>query len=398
MERNKENRFAVRLGTGFFLLTGLVTLVSGYLKGWDIPHLISNTVLILLGTLIVLLLYALSREQGWFDYGNGERFSRFFVLWLLSLLGAVFCAWLPGAGWPVPVIYLGFTLFGNLPLGIISATVCLLLTVFLSGLGISSFVLYFLCGVLCAVLFCKTDKNGNITIPMVISLLCLFLALTAGDVLLSNERPGLELFAIPVLNVVVCAILMVMVIRIFFGTCLYRFRDKYQEMNDPAFSLQVQLKEFDKKKYYQAVHRAYFCERLSVLLNLNGEALKAAAYYRNIGILRGEENWENTKAVCEEYDFPKEVLDILQEIFGEGKKVISKEAAVLVFTDGVISGILYILEKQPDTKPDYDRIVEAVFRTKMKSGILAKSRLTLEEFFIMEKIFKEEKLYYDFLR
>lgn len=398
MERNKENRFAVRLGTGLFLLTGLVTLVSGYLKGWDIPHLISNTVLILLGTLIVLLLYALSREQGWFDYGNGERFSRFFVLWLLSLLGAVFCAWLPGAGWPVPVIYLGFTLFGNLPLGIISATVCLLLTVFLSGVGISSFVLYFLCGVLCAVLFCKTDKNGNITIPMVISLLCLFLALTAGDVLLSNERPGLELFAIPVLNVVVCAILMVMVIRIFFGTCLYRFRDKYQEMNDPAFSLQVQLKEFDKKKYYQAVHRAYFCERLSVLLNLNGEALKAAAYYRNIGILRGEENWENTKAVCEEYDFPKEVLDILQEIFGEGKKVISKEAAVLVFTDGVISGILYILEKQPDTKPDYDRIVEAVFRTKMKSGILAKSRLTLEEFFIMEKIFKEEKLYYDFLR
>lgn len=398
MERNKENRFAVRLGTGLFFLTGLVTLVSGYLKGWDIPHLISNTVLILLGTLIVLLLYAFSREQGWFDYGNGERFSRFFVLWLLSLPGAVFCAWLPVAGWPVPVIYLGFTLFGNLPLGILSATVCLLLTVFLSGAGISSFVLYFLCGVLCAVLFCKTDKNGNITIPMVISLLCLFLALTAGEVLFSNERPGPELFAIPVLNVVVCAILMVMVIRIFFGTCLYRFRDKYQEMNDPAFSLQVQLKEFDKKKYHQAVHRAYFCERLSALLNLNGEALKAAAYYRNIGILRGEENWENTKAVCAEYDFPKEVLDILQEIFGERKKVISKEATVLVFTDGVISGILYILEKQPDTKPDYDRIVEAVFRTKMKSGILVKSKLTLEEFFIMEKIFKEEKLYYDFLR
>lgn len=398
MEKSKENKSAVIAGGFLFFLTGAVIFVFGCHKGWDTAHLISNTVLLLLGTLASLYLYALSLEQCWFEDGNVPDFQRFFVLWILSLAGAVFCSYLPAAGWPMPVIYLVFTLFGNLPLGISSATVCLLLTVFLSGTGISTFALYFLCGVVCAVLFCKTDKNGSVTVPMVLSLLCLFLALTAGEVLFYDENLSPERFAIPLFNAAVCAVLMMIVIRIFFKNSLYHYHEKYLEMNDPGFPLQVQLKEFDKNKYYQAVHRAYFCERIAALLNLNGEALKAAAYYRNIGLLRGEETWENTKAICGEYDFPPAVSAILQEVLGESKKMISKEAAVLVFSDGVISGILYILAKQPEIKPDYDRIVDAVFRAKMKSGIFSESQLTLEEFFTMEKIFKEEKLYYDFLR
>lgn len=398
MERNAKKTPVVGLSIILFALTGGVTGFAGYLKGWDTTQLISYTVFILLFTLTVLFLHAFSREKGLYDYDNEEHFGRFFLLWMLSIVMAVSCSYLPVTGWPFLVVYLWFTLFGNMVIGIASGSVVVLLTVFLSGANVQSFILYFICGIICASLFYKLDQNYKILVPLFVSLLSLLVGLTAGVVLYTNEKLNYEMFIIPLINVVVSGILIVVVLKVFSGLYIYRYRVKYLEINDPEFPLQVQLKQEHKNKYYHAMHTAYFCERIATRLNLNAEAAKAAGYYQHIGALQGEENWENAKLFCEEYDFPPAVRGILQEALDRKVSIVSKETGVLIFSDGVISAILYMMERQPDSKPDYDQIVDTVFKSKLKSGMFSKCRLTLEEISVMENIFKEEKIYYDFLR
>lgn len=398
MERNAKKTPVLALSILIFILTGIVTAFVGYLKGWDLTQLISYTVLVLLGTLSVLFLHAFCCEKDLYDYDNKEHFGRFCVLWVLSLAMSVVCSYLPVAGWPFLVVYLWFTLFGNMTIGITSGTVMVLLTVLLAGESIPAFILYFLCGIVCASLFYKLDQNYKILVPLCVSVMCLLVGLTAGVVLYENEKLDIQLFIIPFINIVVSAILMVVVLKVFSALFIYRYRVKYLEINDPEFPLQAQLKSQHKGKYYQAMHTAYFCDRIATRLKLNAEAAKAAGYYQHIGTLNGEENWENTKVFCEEYDFPPAVHNILQEALDKKSAIVSKETAVLIFSDGVISAILYLMEKQPEIKPDYDQIVDKVFKSKLKSGMFSKCKLTLEEISVMENIFKEEKLYYDFLR
>lgn len=398
MERNDKKTHKIALSVLIFVLTVVVTVVAGYLKKWNNTELISNTVFVMMGTCVVLFLHAFSYEHKLYDYDNEVHFTRFVLLWVLSLAFAVTCSFIPVDGWPFLVVYLCFTLFGNMAIGIASGSVILLLTVLLTGEGISAFLLYFLCGIICVSLFYKLDQNYKIGVPLVVSILCLILGLTAGVVLYANEKLSLELFMIPFINVFVSIILMIGVLKLFSTIYIYRYRVKYLEINDPEFPLQANWKQTNRKKYYQAMHTAYFCDRIANRLGLDAEAAKAAGYYQHIGSLKGSEGWEDTKSVCEEYDFPPAVRQILREALDKQWEVTLKETAVLILSDGVISAILYLIEKQPDTKPDYDQIVDTVFKNKLKSGIFSKCKITLEEICVMEKIFKEEKLYYDFLR
>lgn len=398
MEKNARSMPFWALSIILFVLTGTVTFFTGYHKGLDTTHLISYTVLVLLGTFAVLFLHAFCREKQLYDYDNGKHFGRFSFLWILSLGMSVMCIYLPVTGWPFLTIFLWFTLFGNMVIGITSGSVFVLMTVLLTGESMPAFVLYFLCGILCALLFYKLDQNYKIFIPLCVSVMFLFVGLTAGVVLFENKKLDWELFLIPFVNVMVSVILMLAVLKSFSGLIIYRYRGKYLEINDQEFPLQIQLKSQNRNKYYQSVHTAYFCDRIAGKLKLNAEATKAAGYYYHISALDGEENWEKTKLICEEYDFPPEVHKILQEALDPKTPIVSKETAVLVFSENVISAILYMIEKQADVKPDYDQIVDTVFKARLKSGVFSKCCLTLEEIAIMEKIFKEEKLYYDFLR
>ncbi len=398
MEKNVKKKSFFALSVVLFVLTGIVTCAAGYLKGLDTTHLISYTILVSMGTFAVLFLHALSRDKHLYDYNNEDHFGRFSFLWLVSLVIIVVCTYLPVAGWPFLVIYLWFTLFSNIIIGITSGSVFVLMAVLLTGESIPVFVLYFICGIICSSLFYKLDQNYKIFIPLLISVMCLFMGLTAGVVLYENRKLDLELFLIPFINVIVSIILMLAVLKSFSSVIIYRYRGKYLEINDQEFPLQIQLKSEHRNKYYQSVHTAYFCDRIASKLKLNAEAAKASGYYFHISALKGDENWEETKLICEEYEFPTEVHKILQEALDGKTPIISKEAAVLIFSESVISAILYMFEKHPDTKPDYDQVVDAVFKSKLKSGVFSKCCLTLEEIAVMEKVFKEEKLYYDFLR
>lgn len=69
-----------------------------------------------------------------------------------------------------------------------------------------------------------------------------------------------------------------------------------------------------------------------------------------------------------------------------------------MFSDAIVSAVQFLLAKEPSAKPDYEQVVNVIFKKKQENGSLNESSITLHELMVMKQIFIQEKLYYDFLR
>ena len=359
--------------------------------------LIRNVVVSGMGSLLVVFLMAQARVYKEYDYDNYEMEGRFLVIYLLGLALAVACAYLPSSGWPYLVVFVSLALFSNTFIGLASGTLLLAITMMLSAAPVAMFIMYFVCGLVGVSLFRKLDDNYKIGIPLLISVMLLTAAETACIVIYANETLKPELFMIPMMNVVISLVLLLIILKLFSAVVIYRYRMKYMEINDPECGLLVEMKNKSKESYYQAVHTAYFCDRIARRLNLDADATKACGYYHNIGMIKDNNSFEQVAELAIQYVFPPMTGRILQEFLDKNVPIRKKETAVLLMSDAVISSILFLLSKEKGPI-DYEQVIDTVFKKKMESEVLKDCEITMAELTLMKKIFKEEKLYYDFLR
>ena len=75
-----------------------------------------------------------------------------------------------------------------------------------------------------------------------------------------------------------------------------------------------------------------------------------------------------------------------------------RETAALMCAQTVILTILSLFEKDPGARLDVDRLVEAVFHRFESGGTFRDCDISARDLYVMQNLFREEKLYYDFLR
>lgn len=394
---NKKKEPVYLVNSILIVITVLLVTAGGFLKHAGGAELLRNAILAGTGAFLTCFLFLSEKDRLSEKNASPARTSRFAISYGICLAVSLCCAFLPPAGWPFLVVFVMMSLFcGFLP-GICGGISFLTFSVLLAGADISIFALYVLTGLLGACLFSRLDEKYRIALPLFVSLSFLFAAETACVVLFANETLKWELFLIPALNVIISLILLLILLKVYSGMEIFKYRIKYLEINDQEFELLVNIKEKDKNAYYRAVHAAYFSERIAQALSLDADAAKTAAYYANAGILYKEPEKDLEKEFVS-YGFPPYARQLLRELTVKNTGIRHKEAAVVYMADAVISSILYLFEKKQDTKTDYAAVIETVFQKKWESGSLKNSELTFAEWNRMKKIFKEEKLYYDFLR
>lgn len=394
---NKKKEPVYLVNSILIVITVLLVTAGGFLKHAGGAELLRNAILAGTGAFLNCFLFLSEKDRLSEKNASPARTSRFAISYGICLAVSLCCAFLPPAGWPFLVVFVMMSLFcGFLP-GICGGISFLTFSVLLAGADISIFALYVLTGLLGVCLFSRLDEKYRIALPLFVSLSFLFAAETACVVLFANETLKWELFLIPALNVIISLILLLILLKVYSGMEIFKYRIKYLEINDQEFELLVNIKEKDKNAYYRAVHAAYFSERIAQALSLDADAAKTAAYYANAGILYKELEKDLEKEFVS-YGFPPYARQLLRELTGKNTGIRLKEAAVVYMADAVISSILYLFEKKHDTKTDYAAVIETVFQKKWESGSLKNSELTFAEWNRMKKIFKEEKLYYDFLR
>lgn len=381
-----------------FALSGALSFGGSIVHGMEDAQVLRNTVMVMLGTGCIIYSFFLSEEKELFIYRNQGRFGRFSGVFLCCLVTALFFPYLPSTGWPFLAIFVILGIFSNMMTGLAAGSVCLLLSVSLSGGDYSVFWLYFVSGLVGILVLGTLDEDFKVGIPVLISLMALLVCLTANIILFAREQLSVVQFLIPGINLFVSYILLLILLKFFCSTVVMRYREKYLEINDPECPLLVRLKEMSKQEYYHAMHTAYLSDRIAHSLGLDDQAAKSCAYYHNIGILGGENNWENIEKISKEYNFPPSAHRILKEYTDASGKMVSAETLVVFFSDTVVSAVLYLFEKDPKAEIDYTKLIDTIFEQKMETEELWQNCMTLAQFAQMKKIFVEEKLYYDFLR
>lgn len=399
MEKSKISTVKRILILGMmFLLSGGIACAGSLLYQPETESLIRNVVMALAGTGIVIYAYLFSETAGLFIYRNEGKYDKFAVVYLGSMIAAIFFPWLPVTGWPFLVIFVLLGVFSNGITGMMAGSVCLLLAVNFAGGDLSVFWLYFISGLAGILMFSNLNDDFLVGLPVIVSLLVLILCLTANVVLFSREQLAVEQFTIPAMNMMICCILLLVILKAFSSSVIHKDQEKYMEINDPECPLLVQLKNMSKEEYYHAIHTAYLGDRIAKRLQLDDAAVKACGYYHRIGRLKGENTWENVSKICDEFHFPAYTRKILKEYVDGKEKVVSKETIVVLFADCIVSFILYLFDKDPMAQLDYKQLIDTVFNKKLETDELWSNEISLAQLHEMKKIFIEEKLYYDFLR
>ena len=394
----------------YHLLAGCLLMLGAVAGVWLIgtlfqtgqDTLLRNMVITAMGMAILGLLIRQEAAERLLQYDNGEHLLRLLGCLGGCLIVALACVFLPAGAWPFLVIYITLALYGSTFIGVAAGSVLLTVTVLVSGAGVNILVMYLISGIIGVSLFRQLDTEFKVGIPLAISLMALLVCVTANVVLFANERLEPELLVIPAANVIISGILLLGILKVFSQSVIYRYRVTYMELTAPECELLTRLKEEAREDYYQSMHTSYFCERIAGRLELDVQAVKAAGFYHKIGVLYQDsaprERGLELAALFEKQHFPPAMQEILREYLLPDHPVKRKETAVLIMADAVTASIIHLLAASKERELDYDKIIDSVFRIKLDSGVFNQCRISMGEITQMKKIFKEEKLYYDFLR
>lgn len=392
MEENRR-----KPGWKFFPAEGAIIILGaagmwflGGVRQLEEDRLLGNCVMTVL--LLAASCFQVRREYFYdgFDYDNGEHVYRFLLCAAAGLVIAFVCGFLPVGGWPFLLVYVMLALFSNTGTGIMAASSLLMISVMLNGEETAAFIIYFVSGIFAVTLFRRLENDFKIGVPLFLSVFCLLVCETANLVLTANARPDFEMFVIPVANMIISSILLLGCLKMFSSMVVYRYREKYLDINDTENPVLTQLRERDRKEYMHCIHTAYFCERIGSRLGMDTDALKCAGYYHCLG--------DELAAVMEEKQFPPAVREILLDYRDRKQGVRKRETAVLFCADTILNSVTYMLERGEQRQVDLDKVIDAVFRKMLDDGNFDKCQISVNELCTMQKIFKEEKLYYDFLR
>lgn len=392
MEENKSKKTFFMLGMEGLSMILAIAAIYGicFYKQTGKEIIISYCVMAVLGIAVVGFHLRQQYINGELLFDNQEHIGRFWLGFLFGLGMAFVCSFLPVSGWPFVPVFIMLFLLSNMSVGIVAASILLVLTVQIGGSGNEIFLLYFVSGVASIVLFQLFRKEFQIGIPLFLSMFFLLVCETANIILIANERPNVELFVVPVANIIISAILLVGFLRLFSVYVVYKYRDRYLLLNDTENPTLVALKAQNKNDYMLSVHTVYFCERIGDRLKLDVDALKCAGYYHK----HGEGLFEH----MQQQGFPPYAQDILKEYLDKNTPIVKKETVVLLYSNAIVNTMMYMIAKNQDKTIDYEQVVEAVFKKLHDSETIKDSDITMKELKMMKKIFKEEKLYYDFLR
>ncbi len=402
MEKNSEEISQIKYTFQEILLlvlTVLVSTVAAYIYKKTLIEGAGIVIMTAAGIGGVLFTIEQTKENNTFLFDNAGHMWRFLLIYVMFLAGSIVFPLLPVAGWPYLVVFIGLMLFSNQIIGLSAGAVLLMLTILLSSnTGGVEFFIYFVSGLVGMMVFSYVNETFKIWLPLLISLMTQMVCLCIREVLFVNEKLDFQMFMIPTVNMIVCLILLLILLKVFSFSTFYKKRDIYMDINDPEWQLLVDLKATSKEEYYHAIHTAYLCDRIARRLEMDDAVVKACGYYHRIGMLKGENSWEAVSVILEENQFPLRVREILKEYIDKKEQILSAETVVLLFSDTVISSIQYLFSKNPQVVLDYPKLIEAIFKKKIESGIIDHSKISMGEIQEMKKILVEEKLYYDFLR
>jgi hypothetical protein len=332
-----------------------------------------------------------SKIYGLLHYDNGKHLWRFIITFIIGIGCSVIFPVVDYSGWALPPIALALSLFSNTVTGIVAYGFVVGLCSFLASVKFEIFLIYFVAGALFAILFERLDNEYKTGKPLFISSF-LYIVIMAIWGILDGK------YIIPSINWFITFILTIAILRFYCALVIDKKKSAYITINDQEYGLLAKYKGMDDKVYYNAIHTAYFAEKTARLLNMDIDLAKNGGYYHKIIAYECKRENKSLDEVCSENKFPPKAVELLKEYNYKSQDIKMRETVAVYLADCVVSSIMYLIENGKDKETDYGKVAVAVIHKKIDSGKLNKSEISLSDLGEIDKIYTGEKLYYDFLR
>lgn len=323
--------------------------------------------------------------------------SRFTCVFCLAAVIVLVQNAMPYTIWMYSLLAVSFILVSNLQIAVFAYFYVLTLQALSSFMDIHIFLGYAVIGMVSLILFGNMDREFRFQFPLFATLLFQFVGVNLID-FCQNYVLSFDVILFAAIQCFVTFFLLSFVLYLVSHYIIHKEENRFAEINDPEYVLLTELKKRNEKEYYHAIHTAYFCEKIAKKIGANEMLCKAGGYYHKIGKLRGKKNLKNIYAIANEHRFPLSLVDLLKEYCGKNSMPTSKEVAIVIFADAMVSSVMFLFEQDKNAVLDYKRLANVVFQKQLDAGILKHCKITMEELNLIQDTFMEENLYYDFLR
>ena len=146
-----------------FVMSGVIAGLGSSFYDCKSGEIICNTIMVFLGTGVVIFALVASELYDLYFYKNKGRYAKFILFYLSGLILALLFPLIPVGGWPFLVIFVLLSLFSNSICGLIAGSVCLMLSIMLeNGGGYQEFFLYFLSGLVGIMVFSRLNTEFRV--------------------------------------------------------------------------------------------------------------------------------------------------------------------------------------------------------------------------------------------
>lgn len=351
----------------------------------DLYGMIRNIVLCTSAAAAAVFSFQAGRLSGGFFYDDGEYPQRFLILYLCGILCALVFTVLPVTGWMFLFFFVALARVSDSVTGVCGGTSLLVLTIVLcEQVSLSTFLVYLLSGMIGIALFAHQKGDFFTAVPLGLSLGCQLLLIFAGELLIQNRKLVFEDTLVPFANIVMNGILICIFLQYYINKVAKKTDNLYAALNNPEYAVMKQIREDSPEDYYCAIHTAYLVERITTDMGLDVRSAKCAAYY---GHLPAEK--------LERISFPDPVEALLSELKGDGITLRKKEAVIVGICYTVIREIQRINRQKAGKKIDYGKLIHLMFEKQFNMEALAETDITLSNLRYIEKRLTEEQMYYE---
>ncbi len=365
----------------------------------DINHILYFNVFLVVASFTIMLLIGIYSKQFFFQTFSLQKILSFFLIYTLCILCSCLFSFLPAMSWAFIPMAILVLFFSNEFIALVTTYSCLFISVFLTSSSYEIQILYTSSILLTVVVFSQVKKHTQYYVASCISLCIHFSFLFAYHILFFEGPLKDDTILFLILNFIINTITLIFVLGVSDIFIVRKYHNVYSQINDQEFILMKELKEKQPKAYFHAIHCAYFCDKISPKLNLDTYLVKAGAYYKSINMISEDKGKNSLQDICKQNKFPKPVRILLEELNSlDQSSSLSKEASLIKITDEIILMVERVFKKNKNVELDIEQLIDAIAMDWFSRKKLKNFKLDFYELEIIINFFKEEKLYYDFLR
>lgn len=386
----------------FVISTAAPAAVVFAAKGFDIAASVYDVVHAALigGICALLMIFALLYMdiKGHRMFKESGRNTKFTVLYIIFVM--LTCALSIISPLVVPTVFFSVILmyYSGLEPAIVSVPVLVCEMCAVSEMSFEAVIFAVISGIFAVIIFSYPVKPLMYVKKAVIAAVVSIAAYSALVVSSDNEIRAGDIID-PSVGIAVSFILLLIFVRRYSKKYLETYDDLYEKINDPEYALLASLKERNKEEYMIAIHTAQLCDRIAKKMGCDRVLCKCLGFYHRIGVINGSKAHRDTVVLAQDNGFPEPAIKALAEYNDAKKKAPeSSETIICLLANDIVTSIRYLGSEGGKDKIDYDKIVDYLIDKKINEGVMRNSSLTFSDIEKIRLYFREEHLYYDFLR